>query len=79
MTYLADINYDKLLLKIKPSKEENEKVKKLSNRLIKLINEVALEMDVSAEAVLVGSVAKGTWLAGNADIDILIKFPLETR
>lgn len=78
MTYLADINYDKLLLKIKPSKDENEKVRKLSNRLIKLINEVALEMDVSAEAVLVGSVAKGTWLAGNADIDILIKFPLET-
>ena len=35
-------------------------------------------MDVTADAVLVGSVAKGTWLAGNADIDILIKFPLET-
>ncbi|HEX7468738.1 MAG TPA: CCA tRNA nucleotidyltransferase, partial [Methanobacterium sp.] len=75
---MADINYDKLLLKIKPSKEENEKVKRLSDRLIKLINKVALEMDVSAEAVLVGSVAKETWLAGNADIDILIKFPLKT-
>ena len=35
-------------------------------------------MDVTADAVLVGSVAKGTWLAGNADIDILIKFPLDT-
>jgi tRNA nucleotidyltransferase (CCA-adding enzyme) len=78
VTYLADINYDKLLLKIKPSKEENEKVKRLSDRLIRLINKVALEMDVSAEAVLVGSVAKETWLAGNADIDILIKFPLKT-
>ena len=78
MTYLAVINYEKLLIKIKPSKEENEKVKKLSDRLVNLINEVALEMNVPADAVLVGSVAKGTWLAGNADIDILIKFPLET-
>ena len=75
---MADINYDKLLLKIKPSKEENEKVKKLSNRTYEVINESAVGMDVTADAVLVGSVAKGTWLAGNADIDILIKFPLET-
>lgn len=78
MTYLRDIDYDNLLMKIKPSKEENEKVQKLSNQMIKVINESAKELDVPATAVLVGSVAKGTWLAGNADIDILIKFPLET-
>ena len=75
---MSEINYDKLLLKIKPSKEESEKVKSLSNRLIKLINESALQMNVTAEAVLVGSIAKKTWLSGNADIDILIKFPLDT-
>jgi tRNA nucleotidyltransferase (CCA-adding enzyme) len=75
---LTDIEYDNLLMKIKPSKKENEKVKILSNQLIKVINESAKELDVPATAVLVGSVAKETWLAGNADIDILIKFPLET-
>lgn len=75
---MADINYDKLLNEIKPSKDENEKVLKLSQHLIEVINESANELEVSAKAVLVGSVAKDTWLAGNADIDILIKFPLET-
>jgi tRNA nucleotidyltransferase (CCA-adding enzyme) len=65
-------------MEIKPSKEENEKVKNLSNRLIKLINESAILMNITAEAVLVGSIAKKTWLSGNADIDILIKFPLDT-
>ena len=78
MTYLTDIDYDNLLMKIKPSKKEKEKVEKLSNQLIKVINKSAEELDVLVTAVLVGSVAKGTWLAGNADIDILIKFPLKT-
>jgi tRNA nucleotidyltransferase (CCA-adding enzyme) len=78
VTYLADINYKNLLIAIKPSKKENEKVMKLSDRLIKAINKIAGELNVPADAVLVGSVAKGTWLAGNADIDILIKFPLDT-
>ena len=75
---MTDIDYDNLLMKIKPSKKENEKVQKLSDRLIEVLNESAAELDVPVTAVLVGSVAKGTWLAGNADIDILIKFPLET-
>ena len=75
---MTDIDYNNLLMKIKPSKEEDEKVIKLSNQLLKIINESAEDLDVPANAVLVGSVAKGTWLAGNADIDILIKFPLQT-
>jgi tRNA nucleotidyltransferase (CCA-adding enzyme) len=75
---LSDINYENLLRKIKPSKQENDKVKKLSHQLIKILNESAGNMNVTADAVLVGSVAKDTWLAGNADIDILIKFPLDT-
>jgi tRNA nucleotidyltransferase (CCA-adding enzyme) len=76
VTCLADINYEKLLDKIKPSEDEREKVIELSSRIIDTLNESAKEENVEAEAVLVGSVAKGTWLAGNADIDILIKFPL---
>ncbi len=74
---MADINYEKVLKGIKPSENESEKVIELSERLINILNETAKEENVEAEAILVGSVAKGTWLAGNADIDILIKFPLE--
>ncbi len=78
MNNLENIDFNNILKKIKPTKEENEKVKSLSNRLIRIINEIAKENDIDAEAVLVGSVAKDTWLSGKADIDIFMKFPLIT-
>ena len=73
---MVDINFDKVLEDVKPPETEKKKVKALSDKLIQLINEVAAEKNLNGEAVLVGSVAKGTWLAGKADVDIFIKFPL---
>lgn len=77
MNILENINFKEVLNVIKPTKEENEKVKTLSDNLINIINEIARENDIDAEAVLVGSVAKDTWLSGKADIDIFMKFPLD--
>jgi tRNA nucleotidyltransferase (CCA-adding enzyme) len=72
------VNFDRksVLNSIKPSKPEKEKFDRLSYRLIKLINKIARENNVNADAVLVGSVAKGTCLSGKTDIDIFIKFPI---
>ncbi len=78
MSLLSELDYDTILRGIKPSKQELEGVMKLSGDLVDVINETTSKLGVEAEAVLVGSVSKGTWLSGNADIDILIKFPLET-
>lgn len=75
---MSELDYNTILKGIKPSTQELEGVKKLSGDLVDVINETASKLGVDAEAVLVGSVSKGTWLSGNADIDILIKFPLET-
>jgi tRNA nucleotidyltransferase (CCA-adding enzyme) len=75
---LAELDYDHILNEIKPSSNEKVKVDELSKKLVNMINISASELDVDASAVLVGSVSKGTWLSGNADIDILIKFPLDT-
>lgn len=69
------ISFNHILDRIKPSVIEKEKVWSLSNDLICHINETAKKNDIEAEAVLVGSVAKNTWLGGKADIDIFIKFP----
>lgn len=78
MNILKNIDFNNVLKVIKPSEEENEKVMALSSRLINIINEIAKKNNINAEAVLVGSVAKGTWLSGKADIDIFMKFPLIT-
>lgn len=75
---MVNIDLNDVLDKIKPKKEEDKKVKSLSNSLIEIINKTAKENDINAEATLVGSVAKGTWLHGKADIDIFIEFPLDT-
>ncbi len=52
---MQDINYKNILREIKPSKQENEKVKKLSKRIVDVINESAASMDVKADAMLVGT------------------------
>lgn len=71
------IDYQKIIKKIKPSENEEKEIMSLSTHLIDIINETAHENDIYGQAVLVGSVAKGTWLSGKADVDIFIKFPLD--
>lgn len=78
MNYLSELDYNTILRGIKPSNQEFERVRKLSDDLVDAINKTANDLGIDAEAVLVGSVSKGTWLSGNADIDILIKFPLDS-
>lgn len=72
------MDFNNILKVIKPTQEENERVRSLSDKLISTINKIATESNIDAEATLVGSVAKGTWLSGKADVDIFIKFPLST-
>jgi len=72
------MDYSGILESIKPGIEEYMQVMGLSEGLVECINELAETRGIEAEALLVGSVAKGTWLSGGADIDIFIHFPLET-
>lgn len=74
---MSNINLNTVLEIIRPADIETKKVKDLSSKLIKIINDYASKNGINAEAVLVGSVAKDTW-QGKADIDIFIKFPLDT-
>ena len=71
------MNYREILKEIKPSKEESTLVHKIANEAIDYINKIAKEENIKAETILVGSIAKDTWLSGNSDIDIFIIFPLE--
>ncbi|HMK54469.1 MAG TPA: CCA tRNA nucleotidyltransferase [Methanobacteriaceae archaeon] len=70
-------NFDKILKDIRPSKKEESQVKSLAQHLIEIINQDAKKENMPAQAILVGSVAKETRLAGKADVDIFITFPLD--
>jgi tRNA nucleotidyltransferase (CCA-adding enzyme) len=69
------MNYKEILKEIKPKDSEIKKVQKIAEKSINYINKIAKEEEIEVEAILVGSIAKDTWLAGNSDIDIFINFP----
>ena len=71
------MDYKEILKEIKPSIAEREKVRKIAKEAIDYINKKSKKENIGVEAILVGSVAKDTWLSGKADIDIFINFSLE--
>ncbi|MBR0270500.1 MAG: CCA tRNA nucleotidyltransferase [Methanobrevibacter sp.] len=72
------MDYELILDEIKPTEEEKNKVKEVSEKLLEFLNDKIHISGIDAEAVLVGSVAKRTYLRGKSDIDIFISFPLST-
>ncbi len=60
-----------VLLRIKPSKEEEKKFITVTASFLKVLNSA---LGAEAKAILGGSGAKGTWLSGNHDIDIFVLF-----
>ena len=72
------MDYKLILDDIKPTEEEKNRVREVSDKLIEFINDKCHLENLDVEAVLVGSVAKGTYLRGKSDIDIFMAFPLST-
>jgi len=66
-----------VLKRIRPTKQQDEKVRKAVQALDEKVLEEARARDVHIETMLVGSVAKGTHLRG-PDIDLFMLFPEST-
>jgi len=60
--------YESILKRIKPTKEEEEKILKIVEEFIKKLNLKEAEIKIG------GSFAKGTWLKNNHDIDLFALF-----
>lgn len=71
------MNYEKILNEIKPTDSEVKEVHEIADKSIEYINRIAKEENIDVETILVGSIAKETWLSGSSDIDIFINFPLK--
>ena len=72
------MNYDKILEKIQPSLEERNQIHQIYTKVINTLETIISDKGIDAKVSLVGSVAKETFLSGKSDIDIFIRFPLET-
>lgn len=62
---------DEILLRIKPTEEENKRLEEVINSTLDKLRNFLTNVD--AEPILVGSVAKGTHLK-NPDVDIFIRY-----
>lgn len=65
----------KVAEKVTPSKEEKEKINVLINEIISKLFIEASKENINAEIRVEGSIAKDTWLKGEADIDIFMRVP----
>ena len=63
----------KVLGKIVPRAEQKQKIEETANAVLKKARK---ECPEEVEAMLVGSVAKGTFLA-DVDIDVFLRFPID--
>ena len=64
----------KVLGKIRPSKKETDLIMKTAERMKKTVTDYLRSHNCDADVMLVGSVAKGTFLA-NPDLDVFLMFP----
>ncbi len=65
-----------VLKQIVPSKDERSKLLAQVNAFIADLNKELKRVRVKAKAVLGGSYAKDTWLSGDYDVDVFVKFNL---
>lgn len=65
---------NKVLERLRPSGDEREQALERVNEFLKGVNAALKKRKVRAKAVLGGSYAKDTWLSGDYDVDIFVKF-----
>jgi len=68
---------EKVLRKITPKNAERKQILRLARRMQNRVKRAARDFGLKAEARIDGSVAKDTWLSGEADVDIFMRVPKE--
>lgn len=61
--------------RVDPGPEERERLAEVAATLIAHAESAVSECPVSADVLQVGSTARGTWLRGDHDIDVFVRFP----
>jgi len=58
-----------------PDPEERDRLREVTARLVERTEDAVTDLPVGADVLLVGSTARGTWLAGDRDVDLFVRFP----
>jgi tRNA nucleotidyltransferase (CCA-adding enzyme) len=63
--------------RVSPSPDERERLQRVADEVMARAREAVADLPVDAEVVQVGSTARGTWTAGDRDIDVFVSFPTD--
>ncbi len=61
--------------RVTPDADERERLRTVADRVMADAREAVADLPVEADVVQVGSTARGTWVAGDRDIDVFVRFP----
>ncbi|WP_254536904.1 CCA tRNA nucleotidyltransferase [Halomarina litorea] len=61
--------------RVTPDADERERLRAVADRVMADAREAIVDLPVEADVVQVGSTARGTWVAGDRDIDVFVRFP----
>ncbi|MFB6221802.1 MAG: CCA tRNA nucleotidyltransferase [Halolamina sp.] len=61
--------------RVTPERAERERLRKVTDELAARADDAIADLPVEADTVQVGSSARSTWLAGDRDIDLFVRFP----
>jgi tRNA nucleotidyltransferase (CCA-adding enzyme) len=61
--------------RVTPDADERERLATVAERVVDRAESAIADLPVDADVVQVGSTARGTWLAGDRDIDVFVRFP----
>ncbi|QGN07587.1 CCA tRNA nucleotidyltransferase [Halorhabdus sp. CBA1104] len=64
--------------RVDPDAEERRKLRDVTETVIERAERAIESHDLAADVMLVGSTARDTWIAGDRDIDVFVRFPPET-
>jgi len=63
--------------RVDPDAEERERMREVAAALTERAEAAAGELPVAVDVVQVGSTARGTWISGDRDVDLFVRFPPE--
>ena len=66
---------ERVLERVEPDADERETFEAVATELLRRAEDAATERCPDADVVLVGSTARETWISGDRDVDVFVRFP----
>ena len=68
---------DAVLERVEPDADERERLASVVGTLLERTREALADLPVDAQPLHVGSTARDTWIAGDRDVDVFVRFPTD--